>query len=82
MARAPRVAIEQTPLSVARRSFGVTKPLSSRLDWRLFNGNRARHNSVFWPSVAFFARNAHATLVADNLQIVAQLKATKVRKVD
>ncbi|MCW4343693.1 MAG: hypothetical protein N0E48_21300 [Candidatus Thiodiazotropha endolucinida] len=46
---------EKAPLGVARRSFGITKPLSSRpegsalgvrLDWRFF-----RHNRVHWISV-------------------------------
>ncbi|MCW4345570.1 MAG: hypothetical protein N0E48_19745 [Candidatus Thiodiazotropha endolucinida] len=44
-APALRVAPEKAPLDVARRSFGITKPLSSRpegsalgvrLDWRFF----------------------------------------------
>jgi hypothetical protein len=29
-------APEKAPRFVARRSFGFTKPLSSRLDWRFF----------------------------------------------
>ncbi|MCW4342959.1 MAG: hypothetical protein N0E48_06305 [Candidatus Thiodiazotropha endolucinida] len=37
---------EKAPLGVARRSFGITKPLSSRLDWRFF-----RHNRAYWISV-------------------------------
>jgi hypothetical protein len=35
-APALRVAPEKAPLGVARRSFGMTKLHSSRLDWRLF----------------------------------------------
>jgi len=37
------VAPEKAPLIVARRSFGVTKLLSSRLDWCFF-----RHNPKGW----------------------------------
>ncbi|MCW4345663.1 MAG: hypothetical protein N0E48_20240 [Candidatus Thiodiazotropha endolucinida] len=46
---------EKAPLGVARRSFGITKLLSSRpegsalgvrLDWRFF-----RHNRAHWISV-------------------------------
>jgi hypothetical protein len=32
---------EQDAVSFARRSFGITKPHSSRLDWRFFRRNRA-----------------------------------------
>ncbi len=39
MGPALRVAPEKVPLGVARRSFGPTKPLSSRLYWRFFRGN-------------------------------------------
>ena len=39
MAPARRVVPEKAPLSVARRSFGVTKPRSSRLDWCIFRRN-------------------------------------------
>ncbi|MCW4343884.1 MAG: hypothetical protein N0E48_11080 [Candidatus Thiodiazotropha endolucinida] len=46
IAPALRVAPEKAPLGVACRSFGVTKPLSSRLDWRFF-----RHNRADWISV-------------------------------
>ncbi|MCW4345205.1 MAG: hypothetical protein N0E48_17880 [Candidatus Thiodiazotropha endolucinida] len=46
IAPALRVAPEKAPLGVARRSFGITKPLSSRLDWRFF-----RHNRADWISV-------------------------------
>ena len=35
-----RVEPEKAPLGVARRSFGMTKPRSSRLDWRFFRLNR------------------------------------------
>ena len=31
---------EQDAVSFARRSFGITKPLSSRLDWQIFSRNR------------------------------------------
>jgi hypothetical protein len=43
------VAPEKAPLGVARRSFGITKPLPSRLDWRFFRGNRADWISVNRP---------------------------------
>ncbi|MCG7876436.1 MAG: hypothetical protein N0C90_08915, partial [Candidatus Thiodiazotropha endolucinida] len=48
--KCPWGAPEKAPLGVARRSFGITKPLSSRpegsalgvrLDWRFFRRNRA-----------------------------------------
>ncbi|MEW8543959.1 MAG: hypothetical protein AB2693_10530 [Candidatus Thiodiazotropha sp.] len=54
-APALRVVPENAPLGVARRSFGITKPHSSRpegsalgvrLDWRIF-----RHNRADWISV-------------------------------
>ncbi|MEW8544311.1 MAG: hypothetical protein AB2693_12325 [Candidatus Thiodiazotropha sp.] len=45
-APALRVAPEKAPLGVARRSFGITKLLSSRLDWLFF-----RHNRAHWISV-------------------------------
>ncbi|MCW4344569.1 MAG: hypothetical protein N0E48_14625 [Candidatus Thiodiazotropha endolucinida] len=45
-APALRVVPEKAPLGVARRSFGITKLLSSRLDWRFF-----RHNRAYWISV-------------------------------
>ncbi len=35
-----RVTAEKAPCRVVRRSFGITKPLSSRLAWRFFNCNR------------------------------------------
>jgi len=35
-----RVAPEKAPDYVVRRSFGITKPLSSRLAWRFFRRNR------------------------------------------
>jgi hypothetical protein len=38
-----RVEPEKTPYCVVRRSFGITKPLSSRLAWRFF-----RLNSTTW----------------------------------
>jgi hypothetical protein len=41
IAPALRVAPEKASLVVARRLFGVTKLLSSRLDWRFFRHNRA-----------------------------------------
>ncbi|MEW8543156.1 MAG: hypothetical protein AB2693_06445 [Candidatus Thiodiazotropha sp.] len=40
---------EKAPLGVTRRSFGTTKPLSSRLDWRFFRRNRADRISVNRP---------------------------------
>jgi hypothetical protein len=49
MASALQVAPKKTPLLVARRSFGFTKNLSSRLDWRFFRRNRTRFNSVNRP---------------------------------
>jgi len=36
-----RVVPEKTPGCVVCGSFGITKPLSSRLDWRFFRFNRA-----------------------------------------
>ncbi|MCW4342543.1 MAG: hypothetical protein N0E48_04160 [Candidatus Thiodiazotropha endolucinida] len=45
-APALRVVPENAPLGVARRSFGITKPHSSRLEWRIF-----RHNRADWISV-------------------------------
>jgi hypothetical protein len=39
-APALRVAPEKAPLIVARRSFGITKLLSSRLDWRFFKAQQ------------------------------------------
>ncbi|MCU7854077.1 MAG: hypothetical protein KZQ80_17920, partial [Candidatus Thiodiazotropha sp. (ex Monitilora ramsayi)] len=40
---------EKAPLGVTRRSFGTTKPHSSRLDWRFFRRNRAHWISVNRP---------------------------------
>jgi len=44
-----RVVTEFTPLFVARRSFGDTKLLSSRLDWREFSHNRSNYAGVVKP---------------------------------
>ncbi|MEW8544331.1 MAG: hypothetical protein AB2693_12425 [Candidatus Thiodiazotropha sp.] len=49
IAPALRVASEKAPLGVARCSFGITKLLSSRLDWRFFRRNRADRISVDRP---------------------------------
>jgi len=49
MAPALRVAFEKTPLRVARRLFGTTKLLSSRLDWRFFKSNSVHHNNISRP---------------------------------
>ncbi|MCW4345117.1 MAG: hypothetical protein N0E48_17435 [Candidatus Thiodiazotropha endolucinida] len=49
IAPALRGAPEKAPLGIARRSFGTTKLLSSRLDWRFFRGNRANWISVDRP---------------------------------
>jgi hypothetical protein len=49
IAPALRVEPEKSPLCVARRSFGVTKHLSSRLDWRFFRLNRVDSISVNRP---------------------------------
>ena len=49
IAPALRVEPEKAPLCVARRSFGVTKCLSSCLDWRFFRLNRADPISVYRP---------------------------------
>ncbi|MEW8545360.1 MAG: hypothetical protein AB2693_17700 [Candidatus Thiodiazotropha sp.] len=49
IAPALRVTPEKAPLGVARRSFGTTKLLSSRLDWRFFRGNRTDWISVNRP---------------------------------
>jgi hypothetical protein len=46
IAPALRVEPEKSPLCVVRRSFGVTKHLSSRLDWRFFRLNRVDSISV------------------------------------
>jgi len=43
MGPALRVEPEKAPYGVVRRSFGITKPLSSRLAWRFF-----RLNSAAW----------------------------------
>ena len=40
---------EQDAVSFARRSFGITKLLSSRLDWRFFRRNRAHWITVNRP---------------------------------
>ena len=47
MAPAFRVVPEKVPLRVAPHSFGMTKPRSSRLDWRFF-----RHNADYSSSVS------------------------------
>jgi hypothetical protein len=39
IAPALRVEPENAPLGGARRLFGMTKPRSSRLDWRIFKFN-------------------------------------------
>jgi hypothetical protein len=39
MIPALRVVAKKLPLGVARRSFGMTKPRFSRLDWWLFSHN-------------------------------------------
>jgi len=44
-----RVASETAPLGVARRLFGMTKLLSSRLDCRCFRGNKYHVHSVNRP---------------------------------
>ena len=49
IAPALRVEPEKSPLCVARRSFGVTKHLSLRLDWRFFSLNRVDSISVNRP---------------------------------
>lgn len=46
MALALWVEAEKTPLFVAHRSFRITKPLSSRLDWRFFSHNSDHPISV------------------------------------
>ncbi|MEW8545764.1 MAG: hypothetical protein AB2693_19760 [Candidatus Thiodiazotropha sp.] len=48
-APALRVVPEKAPLGVARRSFGITKLLSSRLDWCFFRPNRPHQISVNRP---------------------------------
>jgi multidrug efflux pump subunit AcrB len=49
MAPALRVVAKKPPLVVIRRSFGMTKPRSSRLDWRLFSHNSGNRISVNRP---------------------------------
>ena len=49
MALARRVEAEKAPLVVAHRSFRITKPLSSRLDWRFFSHNSDHSISVNRP---------------------------------
>ena len=44
-----RVVAPKAPLCVARRSFGITKLHSSRLDWRFFSHNSDDSNSVNRP---------------------------------
>ncbi|MEW8543103.1 MAG: hypothetical protein AB2693_06170 [Candidatus Thiodiazotropha sp.] len=47
--KCPWGAPEKAPLGVARRSFGITKLLSSRLDWCFFRRKRANWISVNRP---------------------------------
>ncbi|VAW41635.1 hypothetical protein MNBD_CHLOROFLEXI01-503, partial [hydrothermal vent metagenome] len=47
-----RVASEKAPLGVARRLFGVTKLLSSCLDWRFFRRNSDENETSTDPSMA------------------------------
>jgi hypothetical protein len=49
MVPALRVVAKIPPLVVARRSFGMTKLLSSRLDWRHFSHNSDSRISVNRP---------------------------------
>jgi len=49
------VAPEKASLCVARRLFGITKPLSSRLDCHFFQGNRDYSSSVNRPMYVRFA---------------------------
>jgi len=44
-----RVAAEKTPCRVVRRSFEISKPLSSRLAWRLFSRKRTALLMVITP---------------------------------
>ena len=44
-----RVVAKLAPLFVARRLFGVTKLLSSRLNWHLFSNNRINLSSINKP---------------------------------
>lgn len=57
LAPALRVVAKKAPLSVARRSFGVTKPLSSRLDWRLFSHNIGDSTSANRPHAPVLIAN-------------------------
>jgi hypothetical protein len=49
MVPALRVVAKNVPLVVARRSFGMTKLRSSRLDWHIFSRNRDNQISVKRP---------------------------------
>ncbi len=49
MVPALRVVAKVPPLVVARRLFGVTKLLSSRLDWRYFSHNSDNQITVNRP---------------------------------
>jgi hypothetical protein len=49
MVPALRVVDKNVPLVVARRSFGMTKLRSSRLDWHIFSHNRDNQTSVNRP---------------------------------
>jgi hypothetical protein len=46
-----RVEPEKTSLCVARRLFGMTKLLSSRLDWRFFRLNSDEYETSTDPSI-------------------------------
>ena len=59
MVPALRVEPENAPLGVAHRSFGMTKPHSSRLDWRFFRLNRGEYETSTDPRIGIYlgARN-------------------------
>jgi hypothetical protein len=49
MVPALRVVDKNVPLVVARRSFGMTKLRSSRLDWHIFSRNRDNQHVLRGP---------------------------------
>ncbi len=49
MVPALRVVAKNVPLVVARRSFGMTKLRSSRLDWHIFSRNSDNKISINRP---------------------------------
>ncbi|MES9859732.1 MAG: hypothetical protein ABW138_02695, partial [Candidatus Thiodiazotropha sp. 4PDIVS1] len=57
IASALRVTPEKAPFGVARRSFGVTKPLPSRLDWRFSGATGSIHLVLTGPKAVCSFQN-------------------------